>query len=84
MDVSNRNVELKARDPDRARSLERALAVGADDRGELWQRDTYFAGARGRLKLREQEPGDDEQRQLRGGAPRRGAGRGHQATVTRP
>ena len=55
-----RNVELKARDPEPARSLERALALGAEDRGEIRQRDTYFAGARGRLKLREQEPGEDE------------------------
>jgi homotetrameric cytidine deaminase len=52
-----RNVELKARDPDPARTLERALALGADDRGEIAQRDTYFHGARGRLKLREQETG---------------------------
>ena len=50
-----RNVELKARDPDPARTLERALAIGADDRGEITQRDTYFAGAHGRLKLREQQ-----------------------------
>src|ERR671938_1015603 len=55
-----RNVELKARDPDPARSLERALALGAEDRGELRQRDTYFAAPRGRLKLREQEPGGAE------------------------
>jgi homotetrameric cytidine deaminase len=55
-----RNVELKARDPEPTRSLERALALGAEDRGEIRQRDTYFAGARGRLKLREQEPGEDE------------------------
>jgi homotetrameric cytidine deaminase len=52
-----RNVELKARDPDPGRSLERALALGAEDKGEIRQRDTYFAGARGRLKLREQESG---------------------------
>jgi homotetrameric cytidine deaminase len=52
-----RNVELKARDPDPARTLERALALGADDKGEIQQRDTYFSGARGRLKLREQETG---------------------------
>ena len=52
-----RNVELKARDPDPARTLERALALGADDRGEFRQRDTYFAGATGRLKLREHETG---------------------------
>jgi len=55
-----RNVELKARDPDPARSLERTLALGAEDKGEIRQRDTYFAGARGRIKLREQNPGDDE------------------------
>jgi homotetrameric cytidine deaminase len=52
-----RNVELKARDPDPARSLERALALGAEDKGEILQRDTYFAGAHGRLKLREQQAG---------------------------
>lgn len=50
-----RNVELKARDPDPARTLERSLALGAEQIGEIRQRDTYFAGARGRLKLREQE-----------------------------
>ena len=52
-----RNVELKAHDPDPARTLERALAAGAEDRGVLRQRDTYFATPRGRLKLREEEPG---------------------------
>jgi homotetrameric cytidine deaminase len=52
-----RNVELKARDPDPARTLERALAAGAEDRGFLRQRDTYFAVRSGRLKLREEEPG---------------------------
>src|SRR3954451_22821713 len=55
-----RNVELKARDPEPERSLERARALGADDRGELRQRDTYFAAPHGRLKLREQEPGGAE------------------------
>ena len=50
-----RNVELKARDPDPARTLERALALGAELIGEIRQRDTYFSGARGRLKLREQD-----------------------------
>jgi homotetrameric cytidine deaminase len=52
-----RNVELKARDPDPARSLERALALGAEDKGEIKQVDTYFRRARGRLKLREQQAG---------------------------
>src|SRR4051812_37534496 len=55
-----RNVELKARDRDPRRSLERARALGAEDRGELRQRDTYFATPAGRLKLREQEPGGAE------------------------
>jgi homotetrameric cytidine deaminase len=57
LDASMRNVELKASDPDPARTLERALALGAEDRGEFRQRDTYFAGATGRLKLREHETG---------------------------
>jgi homotetrameric cytidine deaminase len=52
-----RNVEVKARDADPAATLERALALDASDEGVLRQRDTYFATARGRLKLREQEPG---------------------------
>ena len=60
-----RNIELKARDPQPGRTLELALALGAEDRGEIAQRDTYFQGARGRLKLREQEPGDDELIQYR-------------------
>jgi homotetrameric cytidine deaminase len=54
-----RNVELKARDADPAATLARALALGASDEGVLTQRDTYFARARGRLKLREQEGGSE-------------------------
>jgi adenylate cyclase class 2 len=50
-----RNIELKARDPDPARSLEIALGLGAEDRGWLQQLDTYFRVPRGRLKLREQD-----------------------------
>jgi homotetrameric cytidine deaminase len=61
----SRNIEIKARDPQPARTLELALALGADDRGEIAQIDTYFARARGRLKLREQEPGDAELIQYR-------------------
>src|SRR3954465_15271182 len=60
MEAPRRNVELKARDPDPARSLARARALGAEDQGELRQRDTYFAAPRGRLKLREREPGGAE------------------------
>ncbi|WP_081685922.1 cytidine deaminase [Candidatus Solirubrobacter pratensis] len=52
-----RNVELKATDPDPERSLEVCLGLGAEDRGILRQRDTYFRVPSGRLKLREEEPG---------------------------
>jgi homotetrameric cytidine deaminase len=55
-----RNLELKARDPDPERTLEAVLALGAEDRGTIDQRDTYFTRARGRLKLREQQPGGAE------------------------
>jgi homotetrameric cytidine deaminase len=48
------NVELKARDADPAATAARCLALGAEDHGVLSQRDTYFARARGRLKLRDQ------------------------------
>jgi homotetrameric cytidine deaminase len=57
MTEPSRNVELKAHDPDPARTLERALAAGARDEGLLRQRDTYFHVAAGRLKLREEDPG---------------------------
>jgi homotetrameric cytidine deaminase len=52
-----RNVELKAIDPDPARSLAACRELGAEDRGVLRQRDTYFRTRAGRLKLREEEPG---------------------------
>jgi adenylate cyclase class IV len=54
---ASRNLELKARDPDPARSLAVCRELGAEDHGELWQRDTYFVVPQGRLKLREQRPG---------------------------
>jgi homotetrameric cytidine deaminase len=60
MDVSMRNIELKARDPNPSRSLELALALGAEDKGEIEQVDTYFGGARGRLKLRVQQAGGQQ------------------------
>jgi homotetrameric cytidine deaminase len=63
--AASRNIEFKARDPQPARTLDLALALGADDRGEIAQTDTYFARARGRLKLREQQPGDAELIQYR-------------------
>jgi predicted adenylyl cyclase CyaB len=49
-----RNIELKARNADPARSLAVCAALGAEDRGVLEQRDTYFHATRGRLKLREE------------------------------
>ena len=57
MPAPRRNVELKAHDPDPARSLEVARRLGAEDKGVLRQRDTYFRAREGRLKLREEEPG---------------------------
>ena len=51
------NVELKARDVDPEATAARCIALGADDRGELVQRDTYFVARRGRLKLREGDHG---------------------------
>jgi predicted adenylyl cyclase CyaB len=53
-----RNIELKARDADPERSLAQCRELGAADHGTLWQRDTYFPVPAGRLKLREQRPGD--------------------------
>jgi homotetrameric cytidine deaminase len=63
--AAKRNLEIKARDADPPRSLELALALGADDQGEIAQRDTYFGRTGGRLKLREQTPGDTELIQYR-------------------
>ena len=50
------NVECKARAADLEVTARRCLAIGAEPRGDLHQRDTYFAPARGRLKLREEGP----------------------------
>lgn len=57
MQQPRRNIELKARDRDPAASLETCRALGAEDCGEIAQRDTYFEVAHGGLKLREEEPG---------------------------
>lgn len=52
-----RNIELKATDPDPSASLGVCRALGAEDRGTIVQRDTYFEVVRGGLKLREEQPG---------------------------
>jgi homotetrameric cytidine deaminase len=54
------NVEIKARDADPGATASRCEALGAVDRGVLSQRDTYFAGRHGRLKLRVQDGGAAE------------------------
>lgn len=55
--LPRRNVELKARDANPAGSLAVCRTLGAEDHGEIRQRDTYFKVARGGLKLREETPG---------------------------
>jgi adenylate cyclase class 2 len=52
-----RNIELKARDDNPAGSLAVCRTLGAEDHGEICQRDTYFYVASGGLKLREETPG---------------------------
>jgi adenylate cyclase class 2 len=51
-----RNLEVKAFDPDPQATLQAALDLGAQDQGPLRQRDTYFHAVQGRLKLREAPP----------------------------
>ena len=55
-----KNVELKARRTSVARDRKTAAAAGATFTKRLKQRDTYFCAASGRLKLREQTPGNAE------------------------
>jgi len=54
VEAPRRNIELKASDPDPARSLQVSLEIGASDEGWLQQTDTYFRVPHGRLKLREE------------------------------
>ena len=49
------NVECKARAADLDLLAQRCVELGADDHGVLAQRDVYFAGTRGRLKVRDQD-----------------------------
>ena len=57
MAAPRRNIELKAKDPDPVRSIEACRALNAEDRGKIWQRDSYFDVPFGGLKLREERPG---------------------------
>lgn len=52
-----RNIELKATDLTPERSIETCRALNAEDRGTIWQRDSYFDVPFGGLKLREEDPG---------------------------
>lgn len=72
MQTPRRNIELKATDPDPFASLDVCRRLGAEDRGTIEQRDTYFEVARGGLKLREEQPGRPHLIQL---AVPRGSGR---------
>jgi adenylate cyclase class IV len=53
LSAPQRNLELKAFDPDPPGTLQAALDLGARDLGYRSQRDTYFHAVQGRLKLRE-------------------------------
>jgi predicted adenylyl cyclase CyaB len=54
------NLELKARVTSISRATEQARNAGAEERGVLFQTDTYFKVQRGRLKLRETADGAAE------------------------
>ncbi len=56
MPGKQRNLEVKAVDPDPHATLRAALELGAEDHGLMHQRDTYFHTVIGRLKLREAPP----------------------------
>ncbi len=55
-----RNIELKARLLDLEHGVEICEALGALAQGDIHQIDTYFGVERGRLKLREADPGHTE------------------------
>lgn len=60
MPGKQRNLEVKAIDPDPHATLQAALDMGAEDQGLMLQRDTYFHAVIGRLKLREAPPNPAE------------------------
>ncbi len=60
MSGPQRNLEIKAVDPDPRATLDAALGLDVRDHGVLRQRDTYFHAVQGRLKLREAPPAPAE------------------------
>ena len=58
--MQGRNIEIKARVPDRDRTLKRALTLSDTKPVTLHQTDTFFNCPNGRLKLREFENGTAE------------------------
>jgi homotetrameric cytidine deaminase len=65
--VARVNVELKAHDRDPSATEACCRSLGAEDRGFLTQRDTYFLARHGRLKLRDQ--GEDGSELIAYGRP---------------
>jgi adenylate cyclase, class 2 len=57
VNAPRRNIECKASDPNPSGSLAVCHTLGAEDHGEIWQRDTYFQVVNGGLKLRDERPG---------------------------
>lgn len=55
--VPRRNIELKCRVPHMAAMRQRVEGIATQRVGVIHQIDTYFVTSRGRLKLRESEPG---------------------------
>ena len=55
-----RNIEIKAWYPDDAKARQVCAEIGAACLGKVRQVDTYFRVQKGRLKLREQDPGTVE------------------------
>lgn len=55
-----RNIELKARLRDIRNARQTCKAIGAERHGVIKQTDFYFRVSSGRLKLRDNEPGDME------------------------
>jgi predicted adenylyl cyclase CyaB len=51
--TSKQNIEIKCRCADLEKVCQKAKKLGAEDKGLLRQRDTFFQGVKARIKLRE-------------------------------